>query len=183
MLKQKFKDWLNKQQNISEQTKKDYFHRLEKICYQSVSSNVSNRWEYFATHIFEFIEEYQNSNLDKSNDVSAMKKFNEFLYENQYSCQLKCVKDIKSVMKMLYWFAGSETQAPEIRTTKTDGSEDLLTPTQVAYYLKVTTKTLREWRQQNKFLSYRDMPYGVRYQRQTINALLKSRFHEILIKK
>lgn len=183
MLKEKFKNWLNKQTNISEQTKKDYFHRLEKICYQSVSSNINDRWEYFATHIFEFIEKYQNDETDKSNDVSAMKKFNEYLYENQYSCRSEYIKDIKPIMKALSWFPGSTTEAPEIRTSCNNGEEDLLTPKQVARFLGVTTKTLRIWRNKGSYLTFIDLPQGTRYQRQVVNALLKSRFHEALIKK
>lgn len=181
MLKQKFTIWLDKQPNLSELTKKDYLYRLNRICRKSGYFD-DDTWNSFAANILNLIEKYQQyPNAD--NDISVMKKFNEFLYETQFVCGIESLTNPEPIMKMLSWFPGSATEAPEIRTSCNNGEDDLLTPSQVARYLKVTTKALRDWRKQGLYLSYLDLPQGIRYQRQVVNALLKSRFREALIKK
>ena len=181
MLKQKFIDWLNKQPNMKELTKHDYIYRLNRIHRKSDYFD-DESWNLFSANILNLIEEYQQyQNTD--NDVSAMKKFNEFLYETQFVCGMESITNPEPILKMLSWFPGSATEAPEIRTSCNNGEDDLLKPSVVARYIGVTTKTLREWRQKGVYLSYLDLPQGIRYQRQVVNELLKRRFREALIKK
>ena len=181
MLKQKFIDWLSKQPNMSELTKKDYLHRLNRVRRKSDYFD-DESWNLFSANILSLIEEYQQyQNTD--NDISAMKKFNEFLYETEFVCSSTSIEAPKPIMKMLSWFPGSETEAPEIRTSCNNGEDDLLTPSQVARFIGVTTKALRDWRKKGLYLPYLDLPQGVRYTRQNVNALLKRRFREVLLKK
>jgi hypothetical protein len=181
MNKNAFENWLMNQQNISHTTIKDYVYRLCKICKRSGFGNMSGAWDLLAVHVDDLIENYQNKKLH--NDVSALKKFNMFLYEIKWGCQNWFTENIEPIMKMLSWFPGSETEAPQIRTSCNNGEDDLLTPTQVAYYLKTTTKTLRQWRIQGKHLPYLDFPNGIKYPRSAVNKLLKTRYHEILLSK
>lgn len=183
MLEQRFIDWLKKQKNISEQTKKNYLHSLYKVCDKSGCYKEESPWDFFSAQILNLIEKYESNTEHNKNDVSAMKKFNEFLYETEYVCGTRYIENPRHIMNMLSWFPGSETEAPEIRTSCNNGEDDLLTPSQVARYVGVTTKALRDWRIKGLYLSYLDLPQGVRYQRQVVNALLKRRFHEALIKK
>lgn len=181
MLKQKFIAWLNKQPNMSELTKKDYLYRLNRIRRQSGYFD-DDTWNSFSANILNLIEKYQQyPNAD--NDISAMKKFNEFLYETEFFCSSKSIEYPRPIMKALSWFPGSETEAPEIRTSCNNGEDDLLTPKQVARFLGTTTKTLGVWRKKGLYLPYLDLPHEVRYTRQNVNALLKRRFREVLLKK
>ena len=181
MLKQKFVDWLNNQPNMSELTKHDYIYRLNRIHRKSDCFD-DETWNMFSANILNLIEKYQQ-HKKTDNDVSAMKKFNEFLYETQFVCRAESITNPEPIVKMLSWFPGSETEAPEIKTSCNNGEDDLLTPKQVARFLGTTTKTLREWRKQGLYLPYLGLPQGIRYQRQVVNELLKRRFREVLIKK
>ena len=181
MLKQTFIDWLNKQPNISELTKHDYVYRLNRI-YRKSDYRDNESWNLFSANILSLIKEYQQ-HKKTDNDVSAMKKFNEFLYEKQFVCPMESIINPEPIIKALSWYPGSATEAPEIRTSCNNGEDDYLTPNQVARYLGVTTKTLREWRQKGLYLSYLDLPQGIRYQRPVVNALLKNRFRKALMKK
>ncbi len=182
MLKQKFIDWLNKQPNMSELTKKDYLYRINRIRRKSGYVD-DDTWETFSANILNLIEDYQRHVPTANNDISAMKKFNEFLYETEFVCSSTSIEDPKPIMKMLSWFPGSETEPPEIRTSCNNGEDDLLTPSQVARFLGTTTKTLNDWRKKGLYLPYLDLPHEARYTRQNVNALLKRRFREVLLKK